>query len=51
MLVLVADKAKREDVSIRTDFADDVFRVSGDRVWATAKDGAGTIFHFARPRY
>jgi signal transduction histidine kinase len=32
VLVLVADKAKREDVSIRTDFADDVFPVSGDRV-------------------
>ena len=32
VLALVADKAKREDVSIRTDFADDVFRVSGDRV-------------------
>ena len=27
VLVLVADKAKREDVSIRTDFADDVFPV------------------------
>ena len=32
VLVLVADRAKREDVSIRTDFADDVFPVLGDRV-------------------
>ena len=32
VLVLVADEAKREDVSIRTHFADDVFPVSGDRV-------------------
>jgi PAS domain S-box-containing protein len=32
VLVLVADRAKREDVSIRIDFADDVFPVSGDRV-------------------
>jgi PAS domain S-box-containing protein len=32
VLVLVADRAKREDVSIRTDFAEDVFPVSGDRV-------------------
>lgn len=32
VLVLVVDRAKREDVSIRTDFANDVFRVSGDRV-------------------
>ena len=32
VLVLVADKARREDVSIRTDFADDLFPVSGDRV-------------------
>ena len=32
VLVLVADRAKREDVSIRTDFADGVFPVLGDRV-------------------
>ena len=32
VLVLVADRAKREAVSIRTDFADDLFAVSGDRV-------------------
>ena len=32
VLVLVEDKAKREDVSIRTDFADDVLPVLGDRV-------------------
>jgi len=32
VLVLVADRAKRDDVSIRTDFADDVFPVSGDGV-------------------
>jgi PAS domain S-box-containing protein len=32
VLVLVADRATREDVSIRTDFADDVFPVLGDRV-------------------
>ena len=32
VLVLVADRAKREDVSIRTDFADDVFPVRGDGV-------------------
>ena len=32
VLVLVADRAKREDVNIRTDFADDVFPVLGDRV-------------------
>jgi C4-dicarboxylate-specific signal transduction histidine kinase len=32
VLVLVADGAKREDVSIRTDFADDVCPVLGDRV-------------------
>jgi len=32
VLVLVADRAKRDDVSIRTDFADDVLPVSGDGV-------------------
>jgi signal transduction histidine kinase len=32
VLVLVADRARREGVSIRTDFADDVFPVLGDRV-------------------
>ena len=32
VLVLVEDKAKREGVGIRTDFADDVLSVSGDRV-------------------
>ena len=32
VLVLVGDKAKREDVSIQTKFADDLSAVSGDRV-------------------
>ena len=32
VLVLVGDKAKREDVSIQTQFADDLSPVSGDRV-------------------
>jgi PAS domain S-box-containing protein len=32
VLVLIADKATREDVNIRTDLEDDVFPVSGDRV-------------------
>ena len=32
VLVLVGDKAKREDVRIRTQFADDFSPVSGDRV-------------------
>ena len=32
VLVLVGDKAKREDVSIQTKFADDLSPVSGDRV-------------------
>jgi PAS domain S-box-containing protein len=32
VLVLVADRARREGVSIRTEFADDVFPVLGDRV-------------------
>jgi PAS domain S-box-containing protein len=32
VLVLVEDKAKREELSIRTDFADDVVPVLGDRV-------------------
>jgi C4-dicarboxylate-specific signal transduction histidine kinase len=32
VLVLVGDKAKREDVSIQTQFADDLCPVSGDRV-------------------
>ena len=31
-LSLVGDKAKREDVSIQTQFADDLSPVSGDRV-------------------
>jgi C4-dicarboxylate-specific signal transduction histidine kinase len=32
VLVLVADRVRREDVSIRTDFADDVSPVLGDRI-------------------
>ena len=32
VLVLVGDKAKREDVRIQTHFTDDLFPVSGDRV-------------------
>jgi signal transduction histidine kinase len=32
VLALVGDKAKREDVSIHTDLAHDLFPVSGDRV-------------------